>query len=357
MKAVLLTGRHLRGRGGLGAVRPRPLWPLASTSILQHQIRRLVRLGVRDLAVCGNGELDILKQELGSDSVGPVRIHWADDPYPSGSAGCLRGVRDLVGQEPFLLLESGTVIPTGIRDMLAAHEQAEPAMTFAVSRSPGRPDSYEPAGLYICGPAVMRELPPKGFCDLKEQLVPRLVKRGHAVRAFRPDPATHRVVDAATYMAAQDAVLRDPAEAMIVPPRTDGSVTARRANLWVSPGAHVHPDARIVGPVAIGPGTLVEADCVLQGPTTIGRNCWIGSGTVIRHSILWDEVAVGRACRVIHSIVADGAQLRREGEFVRSVVIHGRLRGRDVNAIDMSRLGANAGAAASGRRAGRPAGQ
>jgi UDP-3-O-[3-hydroxymyristoyl] glucosamine N-acyltransferase len=72
----------------------------------------------------------------------------------------------------------------------------------------------------------------------------------------------------------------------------------------VSPGAYIHPTARlepdvivdpgaVVGPGAeIGSGTIVAAHAVIGPNVRIGRECAIGGGVVIAHSLLGNRIVI-----------------------------------------------------------------
>lgn len=78
----------------------------------------------------------------------------------------------------------------------------------------------------------------------------------------------------------------------------------------ISPGAYVHPEARlepgvtvdpgaVVGPrVEIGRGTLIGAGAVIGDGVRIGRDCAIGPQTTITHALLGNRVIVHPGARI-----------------------------------------------------------
>ena len=78
----------------------------------------------------------------------------------------------------------------------------------------------------------------------------------------------------------------------------------------VSPGAFVHPAARleggvmidpgaVVGPGAeIGAGTVIAPNAVIGPGVRIGRDCAIGAGTSLMHALLGDRVIIHPGCRI-----------------------------------------------------------
>jgi UDP-3-O-[3-hydroxymyristoyl] glucosamine N-acyltransferase len=78
----------------------------------------------------------------------------------------------------------------------------------------------------------------------------------------------------------------------------------------ITPGASVHPKARleagvtvepgaVIGPRAeIGAGTLVGANAVICAEVRIGRDCSIGAHCSIMHSLIGDRVILHPGCRI-----------------------------------------------------------
>jgi UDP-3-O-[3-hydroxymyristoyl] glucosamine N-acyltransferase len=78
----------------------------------------------------------------------------------------------------------------------------------------------------------------------------------------------------------------------------------------VSPGASIHPTARlengvtvdpgaVIGPqVEIGSGTLIGATAVIGPSVRIGRDCTIGAGSSITHALIGDRVIIHAGVRV-----------------------------------------------------------
>jgi UDP-3-O-[3-hydroxymyristoyl] glucosamine N-acyltransferase len=78
----------------------------------------------------------------------------------------------------------------------------------------------------------------------------------------------------------------------------------------VSPGATVHPTAKlgsgvtvdpgaVIGPRAeVGAGSMVAATAVIGPDVLIGRDCTIGSGCSIMHALIGDRVMIHPGCRI-----------------------------------------------------------
>ena len=78
----------------------------------------------------------------------------------------------------------------------------------------------------------------------------------------------------------------------------------------LSPGAHIHPDARledgvcvdpgaVIGPGAeVGSGTVIGPNAVIGPDVRVGRDCAIGAGATLTHALLGNRVIVHPGARV-----------------------------------------------------------
>ena len=109
-------------------------------------------------------------------------------------------------------------------------------------------------------------------------------------------------------------VAREPYRAFVDVARALFPEAMRPSSLFeagvVSPGAHVHPLARlesrvtidpgaVVGPRAeIGAGTTIGATAVIGQDVRIGRDCAIGPGASVMHALIGDRVIVHPGVRI-----------------------------------------------------------
>jgi UDP-3-O-[3-hydroxymyristoyl] glucosamine N-acyltransferase len=109
-------------------------------------------------------------------------------------------------------------------------------------------------------------------------------------------------------------VTRDPYRAFVEAARALFPAALRPASLFeasgLTPGAFVHPSARIesgatidpgvvIGPRAeIGAGTVIGAGAAIGPRVRIGRDCSVGANVTIAHALIGDRVIVHPGCTI-----------------------------------------------------------
>ena len=141
-------------------------------------------------------------------------------------------------------LESATTL-------LEYHRRQHNMLTVCCQRG-----TRAPAGVYVCDPEVLKHIPEVGYCDIKEQLIPRLLQRGQRVGAMFLNNRTGEVLGTQSYFSLQHRVLYDLMEGREETLLAGFSQLA--PGVWLAADAFVGDRARLIGPVVIGPGAIVE---------------------------------------------------------------------------------------------------
>jgi NDP-sugar pyrophosphorylase family protein len=243
---------------------------------------------------------------------------------PRGAAGSARDAVSTTEAQTLVVAE-GTVIPTvDLRELLLQHQTSGACVTVVVhceARRYGSPGLHVPSGIYVFNRAALEAVPAHGFCDIKEKLIPQLYARGARIVAYENAEAAPRVLDAATYMAANEWMIEQVARE---PVEQDGY--ARFGTGLVHRDAFIADDAAIVGPVIVGPGAQVQSGSVIVGPTSIGRDATIASGAFVSRSAVWRRSFIGERAAADRCIVGDDAVIAPGSQSIRRVVTANRRR-------------------------------
>jgi len=345
MKAVVLAGGQDIGNCPLSMVRPRVLFPLVNEVLLEHALRTIRHTRIKEAAVCSNGKTSPISSFLADHPVARLSVSYSEDRLPRGAAGCLRDAADLLVDGPFLVIEGNLFIHGDFGELIAEHRRRGAALTVGVvpidnwHSGDGEKclaSNLAPLGVYVVEPSVLDSVPAFGYWDMKEQLIPKLTKRGLPL-SFIPFHARHRrVADAASYASVVQEILSGVFGA--------ASFTGLRKiapDVWVGTNVHVSPTAKLVGPLVLEDDVVVGDRAAVRGPSIIGERTVIEDEAIVAQTIVWTDAKIGARATVDGSIVTDGFRVRAFGRLLNSIAIdrslkvgevHGLMqRGYDVN--------------------------
>ncbi len=202
---VLCGGLGTRLRAVVGD-RPKVLAPVAGEPFLGHLLGHLRRQGFADV-VLSTGYLGEMVEAYAADGARwRLRLRYAREPKPLGTAGALRFAADALDlREPFLALNGDTFFSGSLPRLVAFHRQkpgaqaslalvrvdhadrygtvqvdAETdAVTAFVEKQPGHlGPAWISAGVYVMAPALLAGVPPGRNVSLERDVFPRRIGQG-----------------------------------------------------------------------------------------------------------------------------------------------------------------------------------
>ena len=337
MKAVILAGGQDMGKCPLSLVRPRPLFPVLNSVLLQNLLDELRLADVGEAIICANGKTHILREHFDDNPAACVELDFHEDKLPRGAAGCLRDVACSLKDGAFLVVEGSLFLDGGVAELVEEHRRNGAAVTVGAAPSANWQSGngteeddgrMSPVGVYVVEPAVLDHIPARGYFDIKEQLIPVLLKNRLGVAASRFCGKHRRVVNASSYAV----LVQEMLSGAFGGGHFDGLHEAA-PQVWVAGDADVHPSATIIGPAVIGSRARVGKDTTILGPSLVSEGVVLGDQTVVSGSILWNDATVGSGARVERSIVTDSFCVKDFSRLSACVAID-----RDLNIGDMHGL-------------------
>ena len=285
IKAVILAGSRDFGRCALASQMPLALWPVMREPVLKGLLRNLAGQGIKRAVVCSNGDGRMMQSTVGK--LEGIEVAFMDEPLPVGTGGC---IRDAAGEGDSLLvvMRAAMISPPDIDYLLEAHREGGAAMTVFFKAGVGATGFVQCADMYVCERSVLDVVPVEGFCDIKEGLIPEMVRRGVGVKAAAIAEPLCDFRDRESYIKAVGEYMRRA---------SDGN------DVKVADSAKIASSARIFGPAAVLEGAVVSEGCVVLGPAVIGRNVLLGKDAVVEMSAIWDGACIGAGSRVSNSII------------------------------------------------------
>ncbi|MEW6251792.1 MAG: NDP-sugar synthase [Planctomycetota bacterium] len=315
---IILGGAHVWKEAAFDSLGPRLLLPVANAPLVGYTLAWLRSGGVRAVVLCANEGVHPLQAALADGHGHGCELFYAVDRVPRGPAGAARDAVGLCPAAHYVVVEGSLIPRLPLADLLAAHVAAGAAATIAVAADPAEDD--EPVGVFMFARPALELVPPTGFHDLKEMLIPQLHAAGRPVQTWPAPTSAPRVHDLASYLAAQAWALA----------QVGAGVFSRADYRWAN-GVGVHRTARVaagarlLGPVMVGPASRVAAAASFVGPVVVGAGCRLESDCLVTDAVLWDRCTVGVGVRVEAAVLATGAAVAGP-RVVRGIVSASRAR-------------------------------
>ena len=301
MKAmVLAAGLGTRMRP-LTLLRAKPALPVLNRPLIQWTLDLLAHHGVTEVIINLHHLPKTMVRAVGDGRAFGLDVAWSREVRILGTGGGPRKVRDLLGDEPFFLVNGDVLFDFDLTDLLRRHRAAGARATLALVPNPDprryssimtgaggwvrslarlpRPSRGQPSlftGIHVLDPSLLDRLP-EGPSDIVRDLYAPLIAEGEDILGVRVKGAWYDFGSPALYLRSQLKML------------STGFRGLARGPL-VHPAARVHAHARVKRSI-VGAGTVV------------------GEGAEVVGSVLWDRVRVGAGARVRGSILATGSRV------------------------------------------------
>lgn len=300
IKAVILVASRDFGRCPLASRLPTALWPVVDKPALERLLLYLSRQGIKQAVVCCNGDAPLLRDSIAGPH--PLQLNFLDEPLPVGTAGCIRDAADGEASTLFLVLQAAMASPPNIKGLIRKHQRGKSDLTVVFEPKPGTSRAGErTAQIYVCEPTVLEYIPKAGYYDIKESLIPAMLRAGKTTRMAVLNQPVGSFRDRTEYLSAIASCLENRGYTNTDFPPHNWN---KAKNVWLARSANVEPSARIYGPVVIMDSATISEQTIIFGPTIVGRDVVIGKNTLIENSVFWDGSSIGQNCE-IHSCVVD----------------------------------------------------
>lgn len=336
MQALILAGGKGTRLRPLTMHTPKPIVPIANQPFLLYQLELLKRADVRDVILSLSYQPQKIEDKLGDGTDYNVRISYAVEASPLGTAGAYRNAASLIS-ETTVVFNGDVLTDIDMNEVIHFHRERQAAATIVLAPVPN-PTAYglvetekdgrvcrflekpKPeevtcdtinAGIYILEPRVLEYVPEGEPFMFEYGVFPRLLERKEPFFAYIWRGYWRDIGTVSSYLEANLDVIagrvkllppasnergeKFDASADIEPPSVvDPSCTlktgARIVNSVVSRNCYIEERARIEGSVIRG-GTRIGAGSTLQG-MVIGKGCHIGRSVEIKGAILGDKSVV-----------------------------------------------------------------
>lgn len=302
IKVIILAGNRDFGRYPLATKLPVALWPITDKPAIEHLVDNLVDQGIVNITVCSNGDAETIENAIScGKSAKSAKFNLIDEKLPVGTAGCVRDAAKEGDEKLLVILPAGIVNPPNIDQMLQEHIKSGSDMTVMFNPSVDANGVLDdPAQIYVFARSVLQAIPELGYYDIKESMIPDMLKAGKTINAGRLSCDVGNFRSWPQYLKAVGEFLEN---ADSNNPLLKGYEQNGSKNIWLGNNVEIDPGARILGPVVLGDNTKISKDVVILGPAVLGCDVKVAAGAFIADSVIWKGADVGRHCQIKESVV------------------------------------------------------
>ena len=290
MRAVVMAGGEGTRLRPLTTNVPKPLLPVVGEPIMGHLLRLLNKHGIDQAVVTVQYLAASIRSYFGDGDEYGVRLSYATESVPLGTAGSVKNAEQGLAGEPFLVVSGDALTDIDLTALVEFHQRTGAMVTVALARKPnviefgnvitaedGRIERFieKPTwgqvfsdtvntGIYVMAPEVLDLVPVDEKVDWSADIFPKLMAAGESIYGYVTDRYWEDVGTIDSYLAVQGDVLRGRVDAQV-----GGFEVAPQ--VWLGEGAVVDPGARLESPCFLGAHVRVETDCVVGPGTVLGQ--------------------------------------------------------------------------------------
>lgn len=299
MKAMILAAGLGTRLEPLTKIRPKPLFPVLNRPLLGIIIEQIQRMGAAGIIVNAHHLAEQVERFVGGEQW-DTAVEVRAEPQILGTGGGIKNCADFLHDVPLFLVVNADIYHNfDLEPVLHYHTEAKNLATLVLFDHPhfnqvridgeGRivsirgqsiQQSLAPSqtltftGIHIISPELLNSMPSTGFFGIME-LYTELASRGEAIRGYHMHEGYWQDIgNVEAYRALHQDLVREQRE------------------LVVHPEAHLSEGVQMEGYVCVGKGSR------------------IGAGSLIKDSIIWDQVWIEKGSIIEECVVGDGTQVQ-----------------------------------------------
>ncbi|MBW3584040.1 MAG: NDP-sugar synthase [Euryarchaeota archaeon] len=270
---------------------PKPFLPVAGRPVVEWAILSLERAGITDIIVTTAYKREILQDHLDDGEHLGVKIRYAEEKTPLGTAGGVKNAEHLI-DGPFVVMSGDVVADVDIGRMVTYHQKKRALATIALTRVDD-PTEYGIIGLDDDGRIERFKEKPK-----REEVFSDLTNAGvYVVEREMLD----RIPEDTKYDWSND-LWTNMVGAPLYGHRLEGywkDVGNPRDLLQANQDQAARIGRNRFGNVTIETGATVDSTILMDGSI-------VDAGATVRDSLLMRSARVGRGSRVTGSVLGHG---------------------------------------------------
>ncbi len=308
---------------------PKPMLPMANRPMMEHVVLLLRQHGFTEIVVTVAFMANTVRSYFGDGSELGVRMVYATEETPLGTAGSVLNARDEL-DERFLVISGDVLTDIDLTAVVAFHEAKGALATLAlhsvadplefgivITREDGSVERFleKPTwgqvfsdtintGIYVLEPEIFDFIPNEGASDFSSDVFPAVLAAGRPIFGCVSEGYWEDVGTTEAYLKAHNDILDRKV-------RVEMDGFPLRPDVWLGKGSVLDPSAVVEGPALIGDNCSIGPGAAIGSYTTLGDNVRVADAAEVRHSTIGDNCYVGAGARVEGAAVGRACDLRR----------------------------------------------
>jgi mannose-1-phosphate guanylyltransferase / phosphomannomutase len=330
MRAVVMAGGEGTRLRPLTSNQPKPMVPICGKPCIEHIVELVHRHGIEDVVVTLAFMPQVIRSYLGDGSALGVRIEYAVEEQPLGTAGSVRNAKEHL-DETFIVISGDALCDFDLGEIIAFHRERGALATLALKSvdnplefgvvivdEQGRIERFleKPSwgqvfsdtintGVYVIEPELLDRIPEGEPYDFSKQLFPELLAEGAPLYGYVV-PEQRYWKDIGTIEQFREAN-QDVLDGLV---GVDVPGVRLKENIWLGEGVTLPSVDVIEGPSFLGAYTTVEDGAKIGPYAVLGANVTVKAGASVQRSVIDGGTHVGTNATVRGSTVGRNCDLR-----------------------------------------------
>ncbi len=207
MKVVILAGGKGRRLEPYTTLLPKPLMPVGEYPILEIILRQLKYYGFNEVILAVGHLAELIQAYFGKGEKLGIKIDYAFEPFPMGTVGPLKLIREKLNDSPFIVMNGDVLTDLDFKEFMDFHINSGGVLTVGVKkrrvnidfgvadlsgnvivnyREKPTFDFWVSMGVYIFEPPILNYIPENRRFDFPD-LVQKLIENGEKIAAYLYD--------------------------------------------------------------------------------------------------------------------------------------------------------------------------
>jgi NDP-sugar pyrophosphorylase family protein len=278
---------------------PKPMVPMANRPLMENIVELLGRHHFKEVIANLHHQGESISGHFDDGHDFGLKLLYSPEEKLLGTAGGVKKCEWFL-DETFVVISGDALTDMNLSELLVQHRKRGALATIALKEvvnveqfgvvltagdgriskfqeKPARKEAFSHqanTGIYVFEPEIFKYIPAQ-FYDFGSQLFPRLVEMGAPFYAVSVQDYWCDVGNIETYRQAHVDVLQ--------------------GRVAMEPGGIVQEEGNGQSRVLLGEGVELGDEVKFQGHIVIGRGCRIGSGTIIKDTVIWEQSDIGPA--------------------------------------------------------------